>query len=427
MVATISTTDRQRIDTRRAVGATVIGNALEWYDFVVYSYLATIIAKNFYPADNETVALLATFATFGIGFVARPVGAMIIGRIGDRHGRKAALVLTIMLMAAGTVLIGLIPPYEAIGMLAPAILVFARLAQGFSVGGEWGSSTVFIAEWAPDKQRGYYSSWQQCSVVAGLLLGSGIAALLSSILTADVMESWGWRIPFLFGGLIGPVGVYMRRQIDDSPAYRRAAAAPVSTTPVSTQGLRTVQAFGFMVVSAVQFYVFLAYLPTFTQRYAGLGHAEALWSNTAGLFLLLIAIPLFGVFSDRIGRKPLMIASCIFFIVAPYPMFSIMRGGTSLGIIMVIQLIVGLAIALYCGALPAAITEIFETQNRTTLLSIANGTAVAIFGGFAPFIATWLIANTGSPISPTYYVIAAAVISLIAVLSARETANQNLA
>ena len=157
------------------------------------------------------------------------------------------------------------------------------------------------------------------------------------------------------------------------------------------------------------------------------GRAEALWSNTAGLFFLIIAIPLFGVFSDRIGRKPVMIASCIFFIVAPYPMFSIMSGGTSLGIIMVIQLVVGLAIALYCGALPAAIAEIFETQNRMTLLSIANSTAVAIFGGFAPFIATWLIANTGSPISPTYYVIAAAVISLIAVLSARETANQNLA
>ena len=209
MIATIATTDRQRIDTRRAVGATVIGNALEWYDFVVYSYLATIIAKNFYPADNETVALLATFATFGIGFVARPVGAIIIGRIGDRRGRKAALVLSIMLMAAGTVLIGLIPPYAAIGMLAPVILAFARLVQGFSVGGEWGSSTAFITEWAPDKQRGYYSSWQQCSVVAGLLLGSGIAALLNSTLTADVMESWGWRIPFLFGGLIGPVGVYM--------------------------------------------------------------------------------------------------------------------------------------------------------------------------------------------------------------------------
>ena len=155
--------------------------------------------------------------------------------------------------------------------------------------------------------------------------------------------------------------------------------------------------------------------------------AESLRSNTAGLFFLIIAIPLFGVFSDRIGRKPVMIASCIFFIVAPYPMFSIMSGGTSLGIIMVIQLVVGLAIALYCGALPAAIAEIFETQNRMTLLSIANSTAVAIFGGFAPFIATWLIANTGSPISPTYYVIAAAVISLIAVLSARETANQNLA
>jgi MHS family proline/betaine transporter-like MFS transporter len=199
---------------RRAIGAAVIGNALEFYDFVVYSYLATVIAKNFFPADNEVAALLATFGTFGVGFIVRPLGALVIGWIGDRHGRRAALVLTIMLMAVGTVLIGLIPAYATVGALAPAILVFARLVQGFSVGGEWGSSTAFIAEWAPEHRRGYYSSWQQFSVVAGLLAGSGIAAVLSTVLSPEAMESWGWRVPFLLGGLIGPVGAYMRRQID---------------------------------------------------------------------------------------------------------------------------------------------------------------------------------------------------------------------
>ena len=423
----VSVSDRQRIAMRRAISATVVGNVLEWYDFVVYSYLAVIIAKNFYPTGSETAALLATFATFGVGFVARPLGAIAIGWIGDKRGRKSALVLTITLMAAGTALIGLIPPYATIGVLAPVILVLARLVQGFSVGGEWGTSTAFIAEWAPDERRGYFSSWQQCSVVAGLLLGSGFAALLSTALPLAEMESWGWRIPFLLGGLIGPVGVYIRRQIEDSPTYRQAKVGPPSTNPASKQVLQTLHAVGYMVVSAVQFYIFLAYMPTFTQLHAGLGRAEALWSNTAGLLALMIAIPLFGVMSDQVGRKPLMVTSCIFFIAAPYPMFSIMNGGASLSTIIVVQLIVGLAIALYCAALPAAIVELFETRTRTTLLSIANGTAVAIFGGFAPFIATWLIARTGSPVSPAYYVMSGAVISLLAVIGAREAANQKLA
>jgi len=418
---------RDRIGTRRAVAAAVIGNALEWYDFVVYSYLATILAKNFFPAGDDVAALLATFAAFGIGFLARPLGAIVIGWIGDRKGRKAALVLTILLMAVSTVLIGLIPSYAAIGVLAPALLVLARLGQGFSVGGEWGNATAFIVEWAPAGRRGFYSSFQQSSVVAGLLFGSGIAALLDTMLGPAAMESWGWRIPFLIGGVIGPVGIYMRRNIDETPAYRQAMAVPATGGPDTAPPLvETAQAFGLMIISAVQFYIFLAYMPTFTQRHAGLGRAEALWSNTAGLLLLMVAIPLFGVLSDRWGRKPLLGASCIAFIVLPYPLFRIMLGGASLTTILSVQLLVALAIALYCAALPAAIAELFPTRTRTTYLSIANGTAVAIFGGFAPFIATWLIQTTGSPIAPTYYVIAAAILSLAVISSLHETSHQKL-
>jgi MHS family proline/betaine transporter-like MFS transporter len=422
-----SASEPRQTTMRSAVGAAVIGNALEWYDFVVYSYLASVIAKNFFPATDEVAALLATFAAFGIGFIARPFGAIAIGWIGDRHGRRAALVLTLLLMALGTVLIGLVPSYASIGVLAPAVLVVARLLQGFSVGGEWGNATAFIAEWAPRGRRGYYSSWQQASVVAGLLLGSGIAALLNTLLAPAAMEEWGWRIPFLLGGFIAPVGIYMRWLVDESPAYRNKRSRLIETSSTGSRILQTVQAFGFMAVSAVQFYIFLAYMPTFVQRHGGLSHGEALWSNSAGLLLLMIATPMLGAWSDRVGRKPLMIASCLFFILAAYPIFAVMQGGVSLAAVVMIQLLTALAIALYCGALPAAIAEIFETPTRTAQLSIANGTAVAIFGGFAPFIATWLIARTGSPVSPTYYVIAAAVISLIAVLSVKETAHRELA
>ncbi|MEP7207208.1 MAG: MFS transporter, partial [Casimicrobiaceae bacterium] len=234
---TLSAGEQPPAEVRRAVSAAVVGNVLEWYDFAVYGYVATIIAKNFFPAGDDVAALLATFAAFGLGFVVRPLGGIVIGRLGDTRGRKTALILTIMLMAFGTVMIGLIPSYASIGILAPILLVVARLLQGFSAGGEWGGSTAFIVEWAPAGRRGFYGSFQQCSVVAGLLLGSGVAATLASVLTPATMEGWGWRIPFLLGGLLGPVGMYMRRNIGETPAYRRMvqenapAAAPAQATP----------------------------------------------------------------------------------------------------------------------------------------------------------------------------------------------------
>ena len=413
--------------TRQAVSAAVIGNVLEWYDFAVYGYVATIIAKNFFPPGNETAALLATFATFGIGFLARPLGGIVIGWVGDKYGRKTALLITIFLMALGTVLIGLIPTYAAIGLLAPAILVLARLMQGFSAGGEWGGSTAFIVEWAPEGRRGFYGSFQQMSVVAGLLLGSGIAALLNTVLDAATMESWGWRIPFLLGGILGPVGLWMRRTIDETPAYRKAAAAPSAPMDPTSPMILAARAFGFTILWTVSFYIFLAYMPTFTQRYAGLGRAAALWSNTAGLLLLMIAIPYFGHLSDKYGRKPFLLSCCIAFIVLPYPAFYIMLGGASLITILLIQLLIGLTIALFSGAGPAAISEIFPTRTRSTYMSTGYALAVAIFGGFAPFIATWLIDWTKSPISPVYYVIAAAVISAAVIATLRETAHEPLA
>src|SRR5262249_20687233 len=337
----------QDASARRAIAAAIVGNVLEWYDFIVYSYLATTIATVLFPPGDEAAALLETFAAFGIGFVARPVGAIIIGWIGDKKGRKAALILTITLMAGGTVLVGLIPSYASIGMFAPIILVLARLMQGFSVGGEWGNSTAFMVEWAPEGHRGFYSSFQQCSLVAGLLLGSGIAALLNTVLATETTQGWGWRVPFFIGSMVALVGIYMRRSVEDSPIYRRVASEQATSGAQPLPIVETAQAFGFMIVWAVQFYIFLAYMPTFTQKYAGLSSAAALWSNTAGLLLLMVAIPPFGLLSDRVGRKPLLIASCIAFIVLPYPLFGTMLKGSSFTTILAIQLLIALAIGLY--------------------------------------------------------------------------------
>jgi len=211
--------------TRRAVSAAVIGNVLEWYDFSVYAFVAVIIARKFFPQGNDVIALLGTFLAFGLGFVARPLGGIILGRLGDTQGRKAALLITIALMAVGTVMVGVLPTYAAIGIAAPLLLVVARLMQGFSAGGEWGSSTAYIVEWAPQDQRGFYGSFQQMSVVAGLLLGSAVAAIMNTVLTPEQMDAWGWRVPFLLGGILGPVGLPIPRRKPRRSRHRRKAAS----------------------------------------------------------------------------------------------------------------------------------------------------------------------------------------------------------
>jgi len=405
----------------------VIGNVLEWYDFAVYAFVAGYLARKFFPPGDEVTALLATFLAYGLGFVARPLGGIILGRVGDTHGRKTALLITIALMAIGTVLIGVLPTYAAIGIAAPLFLVVARLLQGFSAGGEWGSSTAYIVEWAPKGERGFYGSFQQTSVVMGLLLGSGIAALFSTVLTPEQMDAWGWRVPFLLGGILGPVGLWMRRTIDETPAYKRAAITPVAPTEDKTSPwLMAARAFGFTIVWTVCFYVLLSYMPTYTQKYVKLSASAALWANTIGLVALVIFIPLMGILSDRVGRKPLLLACCVAFIVLPYPIFSFLISGATFTQLVLVQILFALMISCFSGAGPAAIAEMFPTRMRSTWMTSGYALAVAIFGGFAPFIAVYLIDRFGSPLAHTFYLIAAAIVSTIVIAMMRETAHEPL-
>jgi MHS family proline/betaine transporter-like MFS transporter len=406
------------------LAAAVAGNVLEWYDFAIYAYMATVIAKKFFPADDEVSSLLSTFAAFGVGFVVRPLGGIVIGRLGDLRGRKAALLLTISLMAAGTVLIGVIPSHESIGLAAPALVVLARLLQGFSAGGEWGGATAFMVEWAPAHRRGLYGSLQQCSVAGGLLLGAATAALVSTTLSAEALESWGWRVPFLFGGLLGPFGLYMRRHIEETPAF--VAATQAAQEPAETPLRLAARAFGFTVVWTVAYYTVLTYMPTFLQQHAGVPRSQALWYTAAGLLLLALLTPAIGHLSDRIGRKPLLLAACAACVLLPYPLLHAIVSRGDPATVLLSQLALALAIAVFSGPGPAAIAEIFPTRQRSTWMSTGYSLAVAVFGGFAPFIATWLIERTGNPLSPAFYLMAAALVSLLTIAPMRETANTAL-
>ncbi|MEP7347915.1 MAG: MFS transporter, partial [Gemmatimonadaceae bacterium] len=350
-------------------------------------------------------------------------------RLGDTRGRKAALLVTIFLMAGGTVMIGLLPTYDSIGLAAPLLLVIARLIQGFSAGGDWGTSTAYIVEWAPNGGRGFYGSFQQTSVAAGLLLGSGIAALLNTVITPEAMHSWGWRVPFLLGGLLGPVGIYMRRTTEETPVYEATRVGQqAAPTANSTAWLLAARAFGFTIVWTVSFYVLLSYMPTWTEQYLHLPASAALWSNTLGLVVLLAAIPVMGRLSDRWGRKPLLLTCCVAFIFLPYPVFRLLvaNGGASLHTLMVVQVAFALLISMFSGPGPAAIAEIFPTRRRSTWMTTGYALSVAIFGGFAPFISVWLIGYFNSPTVHTFYLMAAAAVSTVVIAAMPETAFQEL-
>jgi MHS family proline/betaine transporter-like MFS transporter len=412
---------------RRAITAAGIGNVLEYYDFGIYGFLATVIARKFFPGSDSTAALLATFAAFGVGFLARPVGGIVLGRLGDIAGRKSTLVLTIVLMAVGTAGIGLIPEYASIGVIAPVLLVFCRILQGLSAGGEWGNATAFIVEWSPDGRRGYLGSYSQASVVGGLLTSSAVAALLHSAFSDAAIDAWAWRLPFLLGAVLLPIGLWLRLGIEETPRFRNEQAGRTSgLADLGTPFGMMAKAFGFTILWTVAYYVMLTYLPTFTQKYAGLSAQAALWSNTVALVVLMLAIPLMGRLSDRIGRKPMLLFCCLGFVVLAYPGFRLMLSGLPAYGVALLQIAFNLVIATFSGPGPAALVELFPTRSRTTLMSVSYALAVAIFGGFAPFIAVWLIQQTGTPIAPTFYLIASGLVSAATIATFKETAFERL-
>ena len=415
---------------KKAVTAGAIGNFVEWYDYSVYGFFATIIASQFFPSDDRVASLLATFAVFAVAFFMRPVGAFVFGHYGDTIGRRNTLAAAIILMGIATLMIGVLPSYAQVGVLAPILLVIARLLQGFSAGGEWSGSAAFMVEYAPENNRGLYGSWQQVSIVAGLLVGSGMGGLLGTVLSEDALNAWGWRIPFILGMVVALVGLYLRLRIEDTPAFRiievkdEITEAPVKES-FTAHWRESLTAIGFTLAWTVAYYILLTYMPTYVSETLGLPLTQALLSNAIGLVVLMVLIPFTAAISDRIGRKPLLIASSALLALLTYPLF-LLASTQVLAFIVLAQILFGVIISLFSGPGPAALVEMFPTNVRYSALGVSYNIAVAAFGGTAPFIATYLISRTGSNFSPGFYLIAAAVVTLIVVSTMKETSREPL-
>jgi MFS family permease len=404
----------------RQIIAAVIGNALEWYDFIVFGFLAVVISRLFFPADSEYSSLLMATATFGVGFFMRPVGGILLGIYADRKGRKAAMQLIIGMMTVSIALIAFAPPHAAIGVAAPLLIVLARLLQGFATGGEFASATAFLIESAPPNRRGLYGSWQMFGQGLAVFCGAGVTALVTHGLSPEALDAWGWRIPFLIGLLIGPVGLWIRRHLSETEAFLEAHQAPKerqSLARMLRNHLREVFAvMGVTVCGTVGFYVILVYMPTFASKQLGLPLGDAFTAQVIAVALMTILMPVSGALSDRIGRRILVIAATAGLLVAAYPLLSWVHAAPSFERLVTMQVVLCILLAIYFGPISAVMAEQFPAGVRSTGLALAYNVAVMVFGGFAQFIVTWLIQNTGVVIAPVFYVMFASALGFVAAL-----------
>ena len=418
---------------RKLVIAGLIGNVLEWYDFSVYGYFAVSIGRHFFPSENPTTSLLAAFGVFAAGFLMRPVGAVLFGHIGDNWSRERALSLSVLAMAVPTFLIGVIPDYQQIGVTASVLLVLLRLAQGISVGGEYTTSIVFVVERSLPQRRGFMGTWCLFGTCAGTLLGSAIATLLTSVLPRDVMRAWGWRLPFILGLAIGIVGLYIRRDLErDAKSIEPERPGAIEAQRESflgalkTQRLAILKVIGLKATSAVGFYTLFVYMTVYYTRIVQIPKSDALAINTIALAAMLVMIPGAGALSDWVGRKPLLLAGAVGMLVFSLPLFQLLRS-PKFGVILTGQLCFTVILCLFFGAEPAATAEAFPGRVRCSSAAISHNICFAVLGGTAPMVATYLIVRTQNDLSPSIYLMAAALVSIIAILSLSETAKAPLA
>ncbi|MFG2118263.1 glycine betaine/L-proline transporter ProP [Streptomyces sp. NPDC048710] len=417
---------------RRAVKAAALGNAMEWFDFGVYSYIAVTLGKVFFPSGNPTAQLLSTFGAFAAAFLVRPLGGMVFGPLGDRVGRQKVLALTMIMMAAGTFAIGLIPSYATIGVGAPLLLLAARLVQGFSTGGEYAGASTFIAEYAPDKKRGFFGSWLEFGTLAGYIGGAGLVTLMTALLSSDDLLSWGWRVPFLIAGPMGIIGLYLRMRLEETPAFAAEVEKAEAARPkvplremVAGQWKALLICMGLVLVFNVTDYMLLSYMPSYLTSELKYDETHGLLVVLGVMALMMIVQPFAGALTDRVGRRPVIAAGCAGFLLLSVPALLLIREGSLLAVALGMGAL-GLLLVCFTAAMPAALPALFPTRVRYGSLSIGFNVSVSLFGGTTPLVVTALIGATGNMMMPAYYMMAAAVVGGFAVWRMAESAGRPL-
>lgn len=430
---------------RKVAVSSFLGNFIEWFDYASYSYFATTIALVFFPTDNHTVAMLQTFGVFALSFILRPIGALFWGGYGDKKGRKAALAHSIMFMSGASFLIGCLPSYSVIGVGAPILLLLLRMVQGFSASGEYAGAATFLGEYAPTSKRGIYCSLIPASTAIGLLAGSTLATLMTANMNSSAMVGWGWRVPFLLAGPLGLIVLYIRTKLSDSPVYQSMndaleskSAASADGQVVSKSGMfaplaelfhnhlkALIISFGACVLNAVGFYTVLTYLPTYLSDTVGMDATQSGTITTICLVAYVFMVFGMGHISDKFGRKKVLIGACVAFIVLTVPAFLILNTSQFWPVLLV-ELAMCATLTANDGTLSSYLTETFPTSVRFTGFAFSFNLANAIFGGTASFIATGLIALTGSSIAPAWYMVGVAAIALVAMILSHENTDKDL-
>jgi len=405
-------------DTRRVIAAGAIGNVLEWYDFAVYGYFAAAIGRAFFPKEDAVAQVLSAFGIFAVGYLMRPVGGALVGHIGDKFGRRAALSFSVMAMAIPTFIVGLLPGYATLGIVAPILLTLLRMIQGLSVGGEYTTSVVFMVEHAPTGRRGLIGALGCCGAVGGILLGSATGAILSAIVLPEAMAQWGWRIPFLMGLAVGLAGYFLRRRIQEMPRKSDDRSPLVET--VRQHGRLLARLAGLAVFNSVGFYLMFVYIVSWLQLADGIAPARALEINTTSMIVLLPVMVLMGSLSDRLGRRPMLFAATALGFVGAVPLFWLMHHPQA-GLVLLGQLGFVLAVGMFLGTQPSIMVEAVPAGVRCTAIALGYNVTLGIIGGLSPLVATWLVHRTENDLSPAFMVMGGAAISFLAVLGFKES------
>lgn len=423
MSAPVTVTPQQLQAAKKAVISSSIGAALEWFDIIVYATFATVIAKNFYPDSDPGFGLILTFATFAISYLIRPLGGMVLGSYADRKGRKNALTLTLMLMMLGTLIMAVAPTYAMVGVWGGVIILLSRLIQGFSAGGEFGTATAFLIETAPHK-KAFYSSWQVASQGASMLMASAFGFALTEWLSEEALNSWGWRVPFFVGLLIGPVGLYIRAKLAETEEFIHGEKekSPVKTLIVNHYG-RLLAGSAVIGVATISVYMIL-YMPTFAVTNLKIPATAAFLGGVVAGLVTLVGVPFVGHLADRVGPAKVMTYAAIGALLLAWPLFQLMVTRPTVPTLVLVIGLLGVIMAFYFGPLPALLSSLFPASIRGTGLAVTYNVGVTLLGGIAPLVLTWLLNITGSLSAPGLYYMAIAVISLVGLYFVRTRYNQ---